>query len=69
MTPQETIRAFEDGVPVTYNDIAYLKINAIIYRKENSRITAHAELLDKNRRSVLIVPVRMIKREESYNHE
>lgn len=62
MGPQEAIRAFEEGVPVIYNDIVYLKINALIYRKENGKITAHTELMDKNKRSVVVVPVRMVKR-------
>ena len=64
MTNDEAKEAFRKRTPVYYNGVQYLKITAIIYRYDNfGNLIVSAELLDRNRNSVVIVRLKDIKGE------
>lgn len=59
MTNEEAKNALFHRTPVTYNNIEYLCISAIIYRcDENNNLFISAELTDKNKRSVTIAQLK-----------
>jgi len=65
VTGDELKAALMDERPVIHDGITYQKVNAVIYRKDgkNKRVRVSAELLDRNRRDVVIVPAGKIRRE------
>ena len=58
MTSAEAKKAFLDGVPVRYsfgrNEIDYVKISALVYRKEENKVILQLELLDKSLHAVFV---------------
>ena len=59
MTNDQAKTALIQRTPVTYNNIEYLCISAIIYRyDENNNLLISAELTDKNKRSVTIAQLK-----------
>lgn len=55
ITTKEAKQIMYDESSVTYDGNQYRKISALIFRKSNGSFRASAELLDKNRDSVVIV--------------
>lgn len=55
ITVKEAKQIMYDETSVMYDDKQYLKISALIFRKLSGSFRASAELLDKNRNSVIIV--------------
>lgn len=55
ITVKEAKEIMHNESSVMYDDKQYLKISALIFRKLNGSFRASAELLDKNRNSVIIV--------------
>ena len=55
ITTKEAKEIMYNQSSVMYDDKQYLKISALIFRKLNGSFRASAELLDKNRNSVIIV--------------
>lgn len=53
MTNEEAKNALFKRTPVTYNGIEYLYISAITYRVVNNELIISAELLDKNKRTIV----------------
>ncbi len=64
MTNSEAKAALLEECPVIHAGITYQKITALIYRKagQGKEIQVTAELLDRNGRAVVIVPVDKIER-------
>ena len=62
MTAEEIKDALMKKYPVCANGIEYKCVTAVIYRERNKRIVVSAELLDKNKNSVTIVPLEIIQR-------
>lgn len=64
MKGNEVKAAMMEQTPVVFNGIVYPKITAVIYRKApdgvNVRVTL--ELLDKNRRAVVIAEAERVER-------
>ena len=61
MTNDEAKNALLARSPVTYKNIEYSYISAIIYRVDkNNRLFISAELMDKNERSVTIAQLKEI---------
>lgn len=59
MTNEEAKTALFNRTPVTFNGIEYHCISAIVYRcDENKNLSISAELLDKNKRSVIIAQLK-----------
>lgn len=66
MNGTEAKEAMTSGLPVVYcsglvGAIEYDRINAIIYRPKNGRISVSLELLDKNLHSVTIAPMEEVE--------
>ena len=56
MTKTEVRETFKQGCPVIYDGIEYLCISAIIYRRGGpGGMYTRLELMDRNRRAVVIV--------------
>lgn len=55
LTVKEAKEIMHNESKVMHDDMEYLKISALIFRKLNGSFRASAELLDKNRNSVIIV--------------
>lgn len=64
MTGEELKAAFLAETPVTANGIEYVKISAIIYRKQEGRVAVQAELLDKNRNSITVTAAASVEAKE-----
>ncbi len=64
MTNSEAKAALLEECPVIHAGITYQRITALIYRKagQGKGIQVTAELLDRNGRAVVIVPVDKIER-------
>lgn len=61
MTKTEAVEAFKNDLPVIYDGIEYKCISAIIYRRGGPNgIYAQLELLDRNRRDVIIADPRRV---------
>ena len=61
MTNDEAKNALLARSPVTYKNIEYSYISAIVYRVDkNNRLFISAELMDKNERSVTIAQLKEI---------
>lgn len=59
MTNNEAKEALASKTPVSYKNIEYSHISAIIYRYDkNSNLIISAELMDKNKRSVTIAQLK-----------
>ena len=59
MTNEEAKTALFKRHPVVCNGIEYLYVTAIIYRTDkNNNLAIYAEMLDKNKRSVTIAPLK-----------
>ena len=59
MTNAEAKEALKKRTPVTFNNVEYLYISAIIYRYDKNRnLVISAELTDKNKRSVTIAQLK-----------
>lgn len=68
MTNEEAKTAFLNRTPVLLGDNEYLFISAIIYRiDENRNVKVSAELLDKNKRSVVIAQVKDVTISDKQN--
>lgn len=61
ITTEEAKRIMTEETPVTFMGMEFLKINALIFRKQGNTYDVTAELLDKNLNSVVIAPVRGVK--------
>jgi len=55
MTRLEAREACKKGCPVIHNGIEYLYISAITYRRGPNGFYMQAELLDRNKKDVVIV--------------
>lgn len=64
MTGEELKAAFLAETPVVSNGIEYVKISAIIYRKQEGRVAVQAELLDKNRNSITVTAAASVEAKE-----
>lgn len=64
MTNSEAKAALLEECPAVHAGITYQKITALIYRKvgQGKRVQVSGELLDRNGRAVVIVPVEKIER-------
>lgn len=68
MTNEEAKTAFLNRTPVLFGDNEYLFISAIVYRlDENGNVKVSAELLDKNKRSVVIAQVKDVTINDKQN--
>ena len=68
MTNEEAKTAFLNRTPVLFGDNEYLFISAIVYRlDENGNVKVSAELLDKNKRSVVIAQVKDVTISDKQN--
>lgn len=68
MTNAEAKTALINRTPVVFNNIEYLYISAIIYRcDENKNLSISAELLDKNKRSVIIAKLKDVTTHDNQN--
>lgn len=68
MTNDEAKTAFFNRSPIRLGDNEYLFISAIIYRvDENGNVKVSAELLDKNKRSVVIAQVKDVTISDKQN--
>lgn len=68
MTGEEARHALFRKTPVIYNGIEYLCITAIIYKcDENNELYVSAELLDKNKRSVIIAKLKDVTTHDNQN--
>ncbi len=68
MTNEEVKTAFLNRTPVLFGDNEYLFISAIVYRlDENGNVKVSAELLDKNKRSVVIAQVKDVTISDKQN--
>lgn len=62
MNGEEAKKAFMERCPVVCNDIEYLYISAIIYRLDKQgKVEVSAEMLDKNKNSVTITPIKNVE--------
>ena len=68
MTGEEARNALFNRTPVIFKGIEYQRITAIIYRcdKDNNLIVS-AELLDKNKRSVIIAKLKDVTTHDNQN--
>ena len=64
VTNSEAKAALLEECQAVYAGITYQKITALIYRKagRDKRVQVAAELLDRNGRAVVIVPIEKIER-------
>lgn len=70
MNNLEAKEALNKEFPVIYDDIEYLKITALIYRKRQLGLyTTYAEMLDKNKNGVVTAPIVEVHRKEADDAE
>lgn len=62
MTAEEIKDALMKKYPVCAGGIEYKRVTAVIYREKDGRIAVSAELLDKCKNSVTIVPLDKIEK-------
>ncbi len=68
MTNEEGKNALFNRIPVIFNNIEYLYITKIIYSvDENKNLLISAELLDKNKRSVIIAQLKDVISNDNQN--
>lgn len=62
MTNEEVKKALFDESPVEHKGIQYKCITAIIYRRKSEKeVIVLAELMDRNKNSVSIAPIKDVK--------
>ena len=68
MTGEEARNALFRKTPVIFNGIEYSYITAIIYKCDNdNNLYVSAELLDKNKRSVIIAKLKDVTTHDNQN--
>ena len=58
MTGEEAKNALLKGSPVVHKNIVYKRIQAIRYTRDKGKIAISLELLDRNKKSVSVVPIK-----------
>lgn len=61
MTGKELKDFLVSGRPVRYNGIEYSEVSAIKYQYRGDEIVVSAELLDKNKRCIVVAPCEKVE--------
>ena len=60
LTIDKAKKIMHEETPVIFMESEYIKINALIFRKQGKGYSASAELLDKNRNCIVIAPLEWV---------
>ena len=65
LTIDKAKKIMHEETPVIFMESEYIKINALIFRKQGKGYSASAELLDKNRNCIVIAPLEWVSESSS----
>lgn len=69
LTNEEAKKLLFEETPVLFRGSEYLKINALIYRRYKQGVRTSAEILDKNRKCIVVAPIEWLDKGGSEKYE